>query len=111
VAQLVAEQLLVPAGAAVAAARAALESALFLDERADAVPGLDESFGAQDAERLADGGQAHPEPFDQGCLGRESLAWCEFAVSDFSAECVGGTVVLRRSGAKAVGHGVCTSWP
>jgi hypothetical protein len=46
VAQVVGEQLPMVAGAAVAAAGAALEPALFLDEGADAVAGLDESFGA-----------------------------------------------------------------
>ena len=82
-----------------------MESPLLFDEGADAVPGFDESFGAEHAECLADGGQAHPKPFDQRGLGRESLSGGQVTISDLTSENVGDAVVLRCSGAWTVGHG------
>src|SRR5262249_57784490 len=59
------QQLLVGPGPAVAVTRAALQPAVRLDEGPDAVAGLDQALSPQDAQRLADRRQAHPEPFDQ----------------------------------------------
>jgi hypothetical protein len=80
------------------------EPALGPDEGADALAGLQQPLGAQQADRLAQGGQADPEPLGQFGLGGQPAIRLESAGLDVGAQRRGDLHVLRNPGSVGFGH-------
>ena len=80
------EELLVLAGASVAVAGSAVQSPALADERADAVAGLDQPFGAKHSDGIPQCYRADAEALRESRLGGKTVVWLEPALADLPAQ-------------------------